>query len=128
MFYRILITAGMLAAMTLTVGNARAAGDAKLPDWAGAWGRPIVPGVSPSHDQNKPQGFGQEAPLTPEYAVVLQASPTSVFLETDPFIFNELCVFLVTIRRPSLCVASSNSCFLRETLGAAAAQRPNRSK
>jgi hypothetical protein len=44
MFYRILITAGMLAAMTLTVGNARAAGGAKLPDWAGAWARPIVPG------------------------------------------------------------------------------------
>ena len=30
--------------------------------------------TQPSHDQTKPYGFGQQAPLTPEYAAVLAAS------------------------------------------------------
>ena len=30
--------------------------------------------TQPSHDQTKPWGFGQQAPLTPEYQAVLEAS------------------------------------------------------
>jgi hypothetical protein len=48
----------------------------KYPDWRGAWARIRVPGVTgqPSFDQTKPWGFGQEAPLTPEYQKVLADS------------------------------------------------------
>ena len=69
-----------LATPMLTTGAALAADEArdfsKYPNWRGAWARFEVPGLGgqPSHDQTKPWGFGQEAPLTPEYTAVLQAS------------------------------------------------------
>src|SRR5262245_8898889 len=46
------------------------------PDWSGQWERFVVPGLpgQPSHDQTKPWGFGQQAPLTPEYRKVLEDS------------------------------------------------------
>jgi hypothetical protein len=48
----------------------------KYPDWRGAWARVVVRGVTgqPSFDQTKSWGFGQEAPLTPEYQKVLADS------------------------------------------------------
>src|SRR5947208_9434076 len=61
----------------LTMGAAEAADDyAKLPDWKGQWARFAVPGLpgQPSHDQTKPWGRGQEAPLTPEYQKILEDS------------------------------------------------------
>src|SRR5437870_2804222 len=68
------------AVVTLTVlmtasGGAKAQ-DSKYPDWKGQWTRFIVRGLpgQPSHDQTKPWGFGQQAPLTPEYQAVLEAS------------------------------------------------------
>ena len=53
-----------------------AAQDGKYPDWSGAWARFVVPGLGgqPSHDQTKPWGPGQQAPLTEEYRKVLDAS------------------------------------------------------
>ena len=76
MLNRGLIGATMLAALALPAGDARALDDAKYPDWTGQWERFVVPGLpgQPSHDQTKPWGFGQEAPLTPEYQAVLAAS------------------------------------------------------
>jgi hypothetical protein len=55
---------------------AQAFDDAKYPDWKGQWNRRIVPGLGgqPSFDQTKPWGIGQEAPLTPEYRAILEAS------------------------------------------------------
>ena len=52
------------------------AADIKYPDWRGQWARFVVPGLpgQPSHDQTKPWGKGQEAPLTPEYQKVLEDS------------------------------------------------------
>jgi hypothetical protein len=66
----------MCLALTMTaIGGARAADDAKYPDWKGQWARFAVPlPTQPSHDQTKPWGFGQQAPLTPEYQAVLAAS------------------------------------------------------
>jgi hypothetical protein len=60
----------------LTIGGARAADDAKYPDWRGQWGRFAVRGLpgQPSHDQTKSWGLGQQAPLTPEYQAILEAS------------------------------------------------------
>src|SRR3984957_5496795 len=66
----------LAAALTMTVGGARAADDMKYPDWRGQWARFSVPGLpgQPSHDQTKPWGRGQQAPLTPEYQAILEAS------------------------------------------------------
>src|SRR5438105_13429749 len=65
----------LASALTMAVGGARAADDAKYPDWKGKWERFAVKlPTQPSHDQTKPWGLGQQAPLTPEYEAVLQAS------------------------------------------------------
>jgi hypothetical protein len=63
------------AALMVTIGGTRAADDMKYPDWRGQWIRiPVRLPTQPSHDQTKPWGRGQEAPLTPEYQAVLDAS------------------------------------------------------
>jgi hypothetical protein len=55
------------AALMVAVTGARAADDPMYPDWEGAWMRiPVKLPTQPSHDQTKPWGRGQEAPLTPE--------------------------------------------------------------
>jgi hypothetical protein len=48
----------------------------KYPDWRGAWVRINVPGIPPpaSFDQTKRSGFGQQAPLIPEYQKILADS------------------------------------------------------
>src|SRR5262249_32499557 len=64
----------LAAALTVTIG-AQAADEAKSPDWSGAWIRiPVKLPTQPSHDQTKPWGRGQQAPLTPEYQKVLEDS------------------------------------------------------
>jgi hypothetical protein len=65
-----------VALAALTIGGARAAEDAKYPDWRGQWARFAVRGLpgQPSHDQTKSWGLGQQAPLTPEYQAILEAS------------------------------------------------------
>jgi hypothetical protein len=73
---RSLIGAIAVAALVMPLSGARAADEAKYPDWRGAWARFVVPGLGgqPSFDQTKPWGFGQQAPLTEEYKKVLQDS------------------------------------------------------
>ncbi len=70
------VATALAAALALAVGGARASDDPKYPDWKGQWTRFIVRGLpgQGSHDQTKPWGFGQQAPLTPEYQAVLQQS------------------------------------------------------
>src|SRR5271163_4541777 len=64
-----------VAALALSAGRAAASDEAKYPDWKGQWSRFAVRlPTQPSHDQTKPWGFGQQAPLTPEYIAVLEAS------------------------------------------------------
>src|SRR5262245_34904842 len=66
-----------LAPLLLTpVTSAAAADDSKYPDLRGQWTRFVVRGVTgqPSFDQTKPWGRGQQAPLTPEYRAVFEAS------------------------------------------------------
>ncbi len=65
----------LVTALMVTIGGAEAADDMKYPDWRGQWTRiPVRLPTQPSHDQTKPWGRGQEAPLTPEYQAVLEAS------------------------------------------------------
>ena len=67
-----------LAALTLalllcaTVTSARAFDEASYPNWKGRWLRTET--GTPRYDPSKPPGRGQEAPLTPEYQAVLDAS------------------------------------------------------
>jgi hypothetical protein len=51
---------------------AQAFDESKYPDFTGQWRRP--PGIGIQWDQSKPVGRGQQAPLTPEYQKVFEAS------------------------------------------------------
>jgi hypothetical protein len=64
------------AAILASIGGAAAFDDAKYPDLKGHWARVRVPGVTgqPSFDQTRPWGYGQGAPLTPEYRAIFEAS------------------------------------------------------
>src|SRR3954453_22349180 len=66
----------LFAAALASAGAIAEVQDGKYPDWRGQWMRFAVPGLGtqPSHDQTKPWGFGQGAPLTPEYAKILADS------------------------------------------------------
>jgi hypothetical protein len=73
MQYRISIAAAALVAVLgVTMGNVRAFDEAKYPNWKGQWLRGD-PGPS-RYDPSKPSGRGQQAPLKPEFRVVLEAS------------------------------------------------------
>jgi len=76
MRYRSLIGAIALAALAMPTGSAQAFDDSKYPNLKGQWNRVAICGLAgqASFDQTKPWGFGQEAPLTPEYKAVLEAS------------------------------------------------------
>jgi hypothetical protein len=76
------IAATGLAAILVTVAAAQSFDGPKYPDWRGQWAGFFSPELSangPSQafagwDQTKPWGLGQQAPLTPEYQAVLEAS------------------------------------------------------
>jgi hypothetical protein len=67
---------GLMAALCVTVGGAAAFDATKYPDWRGQWSRVPVAGLkgNPSWDPNKSDGLAQQAPLTPEYQALLEAS------------------------------------------------------
>jgi hypothetical protein len=68
----------LTTALCLTLAGAAAFDETKYPDWKGQWSRlqtlrdKVSP--NPSFDPNKYQGLAQEAPLTPEYRAILEAS------------------------------------------------------
>ena len=66
----------LAAALTAAWAGAARAAEATYPDWKGQWYRFTVPGVKgqPAFDQTRSWGLGQQAPLTPEYQKVLEAS------------------------------------------------------
>jgi hypothetical protein len=66
----------LVVALAIYASDSGAADEARYPDWAGQWERFVVRGLpgQPSFDQTKSWGFGQEAPLTPEYRKVLEDS------------------------------------------------------
>jgi len=66
-------------ATTLSMSAAQAFDDSKYPNWKGAWiggWTKRLPGVTgqPSYDPTKSAGLRQEAPLTPEYLAIHEAS------------------------------------------------------
>jgi hypothetical protein len=56
----------------MTGAPASALDEAKYPDWAGQWRR--TEGGPPRYDMSKPPGLAQQAPLTPEYQALFEAS------------------------------------------------------
>jgi hypothetical protein len=65
----------LVAVLTSTAG-AQIVDYARYPDLKGQWNRLVVPGVrgQPSFDQTKSWGPEQQAPLTPEYQAIFDAS------------------------------------------------------
>jgi hypothetical protein len=61
----------LAAVLAMTVG-ATAQDAAKYPDWSGQWRR--AESGPNRYDPNKPPGRAQEAPLTPEYRAIYEAS------------------------------------------------------
>src|SRR5215467_7753888 len=60
----------LVTALLLALAGAAAHDEAKYPDWSGQWLR--AGGIQ--WDPSKPLGRGQQAPLTPEYQAVFEAS------------------------------------------------------
>ena len=61
-----------VAALLLTGAVAAGAQEqSRFPDWSGQWVR--GPGMGTGWDPTKPQAFGQQAPLTPEYRAIFEA-------------------------------------------------------
>src|SRR6267154_3511905 len=63
-------------ALSTMMTNARVFDESHYPEWTGQWMRVPVAGIrgNPSWDPNKSDGLAQEAPLTPEYQAILEAS------------------------------------------------------
>src|SRR5437763_16437621 len=72
------VAAALAAALTIAAGSIAAAADAKHPNWRGQWipvnTAGMVAGQTATFDPSKPEGPGQQAPLTPEYQKILQES------------------------------------------------------
>ena len=70
------VAIALAAALTMTVGGARAADGAKYPNWKGEWDaiNYRLGGQVIKFDPNKAWGPAQQAPLTPEYQKVLEDS------------------------------------------------------
>jgi hypothetical protein len=65
----------LAASLCWSLAGARAFDDATYPDLAGQWLRiNLFRGGQITFDPNKAWGLGQEAPLTPEYQAILEAS------------------------------------------------------
>jgi hypothetical protein len=70
------VAVALPVALLMTLGGAKAHDDMKYPNVKGQWNRSVTPGLpgQPSFDQTKAWGKGQQAPLTPEYQAILEAS------------------------------------------------------
>jgi hypothetical protein len=74
MRFRSLIAATTLvAAWLMPLSGAPAQDESKYPDWSGQWRR-VPDGGVPRYDPSKPDGAGQQAPLTEEYRRIHEAS------------------------------------------------------
>jgi hypothetical protein len=62
----------LLAVVLGTVSAARAFDESLYPDWSAQWRR--IDGGPPRYDMSKPPGLAQQAPLTPEYQALFEAS------------------------------------------------------
>ena len=72
------VAVALAAALTMTAGGIAAADEAKYPNWKGQWipvsTAGMVAGQTATFDPSRPEGPGQQAPLTPEYQKILEGS------------------------------------------------------
>jgi hypothetical protein len=68
------IGALILAAVLAAIGAVPASGEGKYPEWDGQWRNPTAGRGGNPWDTTKPMGRRQEAPLTPEYQAIFDAS------------------------------------------------------
>src|ERR1700733_4924289 len=71
---RTAIGALALVAMVAAIGCAPASGESRYPDWESQWRNPPAGRGGNPWDTTKPMGRAQQAPLTPEYQAVFEAS------------------------------------------------------
>jgi len=69
---RSIASLALAAALSVVTIAAQALDDSKYPEWRGQWRRPQ--GIGIQWDPSKPLGPAQQAPLTPEYQAVFEAS------------------------------------------------------
>jgi hypothetical protein len=75
MLYRgLIIPIALAAALCVTIADALAFDDARYPAWSGGWTRERGDSKGGNWDAQKPRGLGQQAPLTPEYQALYEAS------------------------------------------------------
>jgi len=87
------IGGGLLgAALILVSGGAWAFDDANYPDLKGQWNRVAIPGIAPSFDPTKRPGLAQQAPLTPAYQKILEASLADQAAGGGGFAPDYLCI------------------------------------
>jgi hypothetical protein len=74
--YNSIVAAVLAVALSGAPMAVQAFDDAQYPDLSGQWIAVRIPGVTgqPAFDPTKPWGLGQQAPLTPEYQKILEAS------------------------------------------------------
>src|SRR6266567_2354263 len=65
-----IVLLALSATLCIAASQARALDDARYPDWSGGWARL----GAANWDPEKPRGVGQQAPLTPEYQAIYEAS------------------------------------------------------
>jgi len=66
------VAIGIGVAIVMSAGGAQAFDESQYPDWSGQWHRARGNGIQ--WDPSKPLGLGQQAPLTPEYQALFEAS------------------------------------------------------
>jgi hypothetical protein len=66
----------LAAALTMSIVGAQAFDETKYPNWKGQWLQ-LGGGQDSPWDPAKPSGAGQQAPLTPEYQAIFEASVKS---------------------------------------------------
>src|SRR5215467_3883966 len=87
------IGGGLLGATLIFMsGTAWGFDDANYPDLKGQWNRVAVPGIAPSFDPTKRPGLAQQAPLTPEYQKILEASLADQAAGGGGFAPDYLCI------------------------------------
>src|SRR5262245_2533735 len=87
------IALGLLgAALMLMSGGASAFNDADYPDLKGQWNRQEIAGIAPSFDPTKRPGLAQQAPLTPKYQKILEASLADQAAGGGGFAPDYLCI------------------------------------
>ena len=70
--HRLIGALAVAGALLMTTGISQAFDETKYPDWSGQWKKPA--GIGNQWDQTKRPGRAQEAPLTPEYQQIFEAS------------------------------------------------------